>query len=431
MANTYLKRTLSGTPSVYTFSAWIKLGHIINGNNQYQSIFSNGAQQLLGLYGGGDTANHNALYHYNGSSIWYTNNLLRDPCAWYHVLLKVSSGTATTYINGVQTSYASSASLGALVTTADKLTVGCYAANTDSFFTGSMSHVHFCDGTAYNPTDFGSTDSTTGEWKINTSPNVNYGTDGFFILKDGNSVTDQSPNTNHFTVGGGTLTKTEDNPSNVFCNFNNLTPVPSASYSNGNTKAVDGAGAHKAFYGTLGFSSGKYYWEAKAVGGSKYTIGLSDVENYIYYTQVSNTNVIIGESSNSYNSGDAIGWYYNDINKNGSNIASGIHTIVTNDIIMVAADADNGKIYYGLNGTWRVANSTTFNAANNDTTFTTAKTYTPAFSGENCGWEVNWGNGYFGTSAVSSAGTNASNIGIFEYDVPSGFTALSTKGLNE
>ena len=326
MANTYLKRTLSGTPSVYTFSAWIKLGHIINGNNQYQSIFSNGAQQLLGLYGGGDTANHNALYHYNGSSIWYTNNLLRDPCAWYHVLLKVSSGTATTYINGVQTSYASSASLGALVTTADKLTVGCYAANTDSFFTGSMSHVHFCDGTAYNPTDFGSTDSTTGEWKINTSPNVNYGTDGFFILKDGNSVTDQSPNTNHFTVGGGTLTKTEDNPSNVFCNFNNLTPVPSASYSNGNTKAVDGAGAHKAFYGTLGFSSGKYYWEAKAVGGSKYTIGLSDVENYIYYTQVSNTNVIIGESSNSYNSGDAIGWYYNDINKNGSNIASGIHT---------------------------------------------------------------------------------------------------------
>ena len=29
----------------------------------------------------------------------------------------------------------------------------------------------------------------------------------------------------------------------------------------------------------------------------------------------------------------------------------------------------------------------------------------------------NFGNGYFGTTAVSSAGTNASNIGIFEYDV--------------
>jgi len=42
----------------------------------------------------------------------------------------------------------------------------------------------------------------------------------------------------------------------------------------------------------------------------------------------------------------------------------------------------------------------------------------------------NFGNGYFGTTAVSSAGTNASNNGIFEYDVPTGYTALSTKGLN-
>ena len=45
--------------------------------------------------------------------------------------------------------------------------------------------------------------------------------------------------------------------------------------------------------------------------------------------------------------------------------------------------------------------------------------------------QFNFGNGYFGTTAVSSAGTNASNLGIFEYDVPSGYTALSTKGLNE
>ena len=43
----------------------------------------------------------------------------------------------------------------------------------------------------------------------------------------------------------------------------------------------------------------------------------------------------------------------------------------------------------------------------------------------------NFGNGYFGTTAVSSAGTNASGNGIFEYDVPTGYTALSTKGLNE
>ena len=58
----------------------------------------------------------------------------------------------------------------------------------------------------------------------------------------------------------------------------------------------------------------------------------------------------------------------------------------------------------------------------------------PCFQGNSssasCSFNVNFGNGYFGTTAVSSAGTNASNNGIFEYDVPAGYTALSTKGLN-
>ena len=52
----------------------------------------------------------------------------------------------------------------------------------------------FFDGTAYDLTAFGETDSTTGEWKIKTSPSVNLWNNGFFILKDGNSGTDQSGN---------------------------------------------------------------------------------------------------------------------------------------------------------------------------------------------------------------------------------------------
>ena len=46
-------------------------------------------------------------------------------------------------------------------------------------------------------------------------------------------------------------------------------------------------------------------------------------------------------------------------------------------------------------------------------------------------FHANFGNGFFGTTAISSEGTNASGIGKFEYDVPTGYTALSTKGLNE
>ena len=52
-------------------------------------------------------------------------------------------------------------------------------------------------------------------------------------------------------------------------------------------------------------------------------------------------------------------------------------------------------------------------------------------SGDDVVVDANFGNGYFATTAVSSAGTNASGLGIFEYDVPTGYTALCTKGLNE
>ena len=72
---------------------------------------------------------------------------------------------------------------------------------------------NWVDGTAYDASTFGSTDSTTGEWEINTSPTVTYGTNGFFILKDGNvQLHDESGNSNNFTLGGGTLTNTEDCP---------------------------------------------------------------------------------------------------------------------------------------------------------------------------------------------------------------------------
>ena len=61
----------------------------------------------------------------------------------------------------------------------------------------------------------------------------------------------------------------------------------------------------------------------------------------------------------------------------------------------------------------------------------TDATYVFAASVQQDEIHANFGNGYFNTTAISSAGTNASGIGIFEYDVPTGYTALSTKGLNE
>ena len=101
-----------------------------------------------------------------------------------------------------------------------------------------MSHIIQTDGYCYDASTFGQTDGSTGEWSINPNPTIaNYGTNGYWILKDGNSVTDQSPNTNNFTVATGTLTKSEDNPSNVFCALNPLDKPAGAvmKLSHGNT----------------------------------------------------------------------------------------------------------------------------------------------------------------------------------------------------
>jgi hypothetical protein len=46
-------------------------------------------------------------------------------------------------------------------------------------------------------------------------------------------------------------------------------------------------------------------------------------------------------------------------------------------------------------------------------------------------FQANFGNGYFGTTAVSSATSDESGLGIFEYTVPSGYYALCTKNINE
>ena len=445
MANTYLTKTFSSSPTnakIGTVSLWFRLAQTA-ASNTFHRIFATGASATyrtdINITASTGELNFTTV---NSSTSLGTTQVLRDESAFYNLVISYDTTQSTAsdrvkiYLNGEQITTFSTATYPDQNADLDfgNNSYAHYIGNSPHFsprfFHGIMSHFHYVDGTAYPASTFGSTDSTTGEWRINTAPSISsYGNNGFWILKDGNTITDSSPNSNNFSLGGGTLTNTQDNPSNVFATMNPLVNTPNGTYSDGNTQ-FNGGAAHRTAYGTLAFSTGKWYWEAKATGGTKYTIGLSDAENQSAYQQVAGTNLIVGSNSNSYLKGDAIGWYYSTLYKNGSTIASGLTIIGTNDILRVAVDADAGKIYYAIGATWRVANSTTFNASSNDTTFTTGRFYVPACSNENCGWKFNFGNGYFGTDAVASAGTNASNNGIFEYDVPTGYTALSTKGLN-
>ena len=119
------------------------------------------------------------------------------------------------------------------------------------------------------------------------------------------------------------------------------------------------------------------------------------------------------------------------------------NSYTTNDIIGIAIDVDNSKLYFSKNGVWQNSGDPTSGSTGTGALSMpvaaiscTDGAYFFGFGDTSTGgssapkFSFNFGNGYFATTAVSSAGTNASGIGIFEYDVPTGYTALSTKGLN-
>ena len=451
MASTSLTRTPSsnGNQKTWTLSCWIKRAGIGNVPTIIDGYYGNQSRYATIYFDSNDKFNVFSGLYSTGSSTSYlinytTNRVFRDTSAWYHIVVAVDTTQATAgdrvkiYINGVQeTSFSTETQPAQNTDTYFNVTTSAMRMGVNGF-DGIMSHVHWIDGTQYAASTFGSTDSTTGEWKINTNPTVTHGTNGFFIFKDSASVTDQSGNSNNLTVSG-TLTNTEDNPSNVFAT---MSPIDksglSAGYStltNGNTRQdTVSASQNSGSRSTLAVNSGKWYVEAKAFGSASpefRRIGILGMDSSTWIT-----------ATNSALTSHAEGYAYkSDGNKgnNGSEV-SYANSYTNGDIIGIAFDADNGAIWFSKNGTWQnsatiseIAAGTTTNAAFSSIPMTRFYGFAATLAGatSNMGFEWNFGNGFFGTTAISSEGTNASNIGKFEYDVPTGFTALSTKGLNE
>ena len=435
MASTYLHKNQGSPTNAYkfTYSVWLKRSKLGASQRFYQG-YESGNNRLYAMMTANDTI---FCYGVTGGNVQVnveTTRKYRDTNGWYNVVLKGDSTLSTAtdrfqiWVNGVrETALTISSNInqntnfGNLVAQSNNtLTISGQESHSE-LWDGLMSHIHFTDGYAYDASAFGSTDSTTGEWKINTSPSVTYGNTGYFILKDGNSVTDQSGNSNNFTVGGGTLTKTEDCPSSVFCtwNPNYRSARKDMTLTNGNTFIFEQNSGDSGVSGNIAVSSGKYYWEQiiAQVNGTNAAVigGLHTTEDW-------------NESPTDALSNNTCGMRANgNVYKNGSDLGNFTTADPNGDIFGIGFDADNGSVYF-----WR--NGTALNSGNAIITgLDMTKTWIPfgvQHGGARVTTSTNFGNGYFQTTAVSSAGTNASNNGIFEYDVPTGYTALSTKGLN-
>ena len=117
---------------------------------------------------------------------------------------------------------------------------------------------------------------------------------------------------------------------------------------------------------------------------------IRDSANTSAYTQVNGTNALfLLEPSAMFANGDAVGVYNNKVYKNGSVVTSSVFNsgVADGDTVSVAFDADTGKIWFAKNGTYISTAAT----GSGDTTVAIGETYVPAFSIENCTWEVNFG----------------------------------------
>ena len=203
-------------------------------------------------------------------------------------------------------------------------------------------------------------------------------------------------------------------------------------FREGNT-VVDSNNDTSAAGSTFGVQNGKWYYEAKLTTGDQSSTNFSTGWASVNYEAQKGTGNGVGFMSGEDNIGIDPG---GNLSKNGSS-TSVFGNRSTNDIFQVAVDLDNGKIHFGVNGTYSngsATNSTTLDASNPDysSVFDTAgEFYMPAFAQGSSGQTIlayNFGNPSY---SISSGNADANGYGNFEYAVPSGYYSLCTKNLAE
>lgn len=443
----YMHRTPStaGNRKTWTWSGWIKRANVTQDASDSHGIF--GAHNDVGASGGWTVIQlyqDMLLFNLWGSNIKRSWVRIHDVSAWYHFVIAIDTTQSTAtdrakmYINGeLQTLFDGQADLtqdtdyGVNNTIQHRLGDVNYSSGTYNN-PCLMAEVHFIDGLQKAASEFGERDSATGAWVPIEYKGGNYGTNGFYLkFEEGAQGTDSSGQGNNYTaVNFDSYDTNTDTPTNNYAAWNhNDTNRSTGAISQGGVKIVTSNHTDTGMTFKIP-ETGKWYYEIyMALHGNGYT-GIQRTR-YTGNTGTWDTGALAirvdtGQKY-SYYSG---GWQSDSY---GSAFAD-------DDVINVAIDCDNGKLYWGKNGTW-------FNSGNPATGANAAFTsWDPSYTGNSeAGWkpfaygpgspnEINWTLN-MGARKTANGGYTAGNnadangIGNFKYTVPSGFLALCSKNL--
>lgn len=230
-----------------------------------------------------------------------TTAVYRDYSAWYHVVAVWDTANATAgnrmrlYVNGeevtdfstdTQPSQNEKSIWGKKNDGTDGNVVHTIGAQFNAVtgfgqgFNGYMAEIHWVEGEALAPTEFGETDSDTAIW-IPKEYTGSYGTNGFYLdfSNSGSLGADASGNGNNWTLNNITaVDQATDTPTNNGCTLNVLASLEGSNdITEGALVSTGASGSFNGTYGTMGIdpfnSTVDWYWEIEA---SSTTNGSSD-----------------------------------------------------------------------------------------------------------------------------------------------------------
>ena len=451
----YLNRTsgADGSRTTWTTSVWVKRTEL--GVNQ--AVFSsvNNAAHT-NFYRFLDSDKIRFYFQPDDVAVTYfadTYAVFRDTSAWYHIVWGLDSTNSdgskrfVVYVNGVyqDSNWQGSASAstncpqnaGSRFLQSEPIQIGKGTYGADHYFNGYMAELHVLDGTAPDPTDFGEYDDDSGIWKPK-EVDVTYGAQGFYLdFADASDLgDDESGNGNDFAENNiAASDQATDTPTNNFCTLGLQVRAGTSSEigpvtEGGTFMKQDGVNQSVGFFGTMGVTKGKWYWEVYVPSRSS-SYGLLD-----YIGLHSMKTIPIGAAATTGTSQCHYVLHSGDYNATASgsngaqNTAAGLPSYGTNGsgkTFGVAFNADDGQITYYANNT-RIGNAN-IDIFDLHDDMGAGTFVVPFFEVYDNNLYVNFGGCSFWANPTGN--TDANGLGDFAYSPPSGYYSLCTKNLAE
>jgi len=446
--NAYMHKTpgSAGSLTTWTFSTWIKRAKLGSSQNIFTSR-NDGQNQTFAYFNSDDTVIFFDIDSNADQGKLITNRKFRDVGAWYNLtfIWNTTSGTAgdriQLWVNGVrETSFSTQTNPdqndASTMGDAHIIEVG-RGGEDENYANFYMAETVYQNNSATTPVDkFGEYDTDSGIWKPINVSGLTAGTNGFYLDFE------DSSNLGNDAFGGTDLTEVNlaatdqstDTCTNNFATGNplNVPTSNAATFSDGNLTVAIASASRIGLISTVGITQGKWYSEFKLTATSSANnpvIGVTGEPS-----ELCRENNFAGQNASNGVSYRADGL----LHTNGSETASWGSTYTTGDIIGIAMDLDNNKLYFSKNGSFQNSGNPTSGATGTGAISLTASSSvdegayfftTGCISTSNTNTiQANFGSPPF---AISSGNTDGNGYGNFEYAVPSGYFSLNSKNLAE